>query len=445
MARWSRRRVSSPATFRRTRSSPATRRAWSARAISAEDVDAAAARGLVELADRARQRTRANDHGRDRGRARANRRGARARGPMSRPDLRLERLFGDGATAFRAAFDLVPDPVGVLWAIRDRVGAIADFETGYSNPAMARMIGVPIEASIGRRLLQEAPDFGEDEDVPAHAQRARERPARGCRGDGGVRRGADRARARGLPAPRDPVRRPRRAQPRDRRDRAAADGGRTARLREGRGARPARADHGRRLLHRAARIAGSSNGRDAENEELLERVRQTHARARSLVDGVLEYARSGTGLAADAVDTGGAGGRRRGVAGQRRRATARAARDRGAPRSSAATARSSGASFRTSWPTGSSSTPTSRLASPSRPSGTTATWLFNVRDNGVGVPPELGDEIFSMFKRAHGEEVEGLRHRPRRLPQDRRGARRRHLGRARGRRRHRHALHRSRP
>jgi light-regulated signal transduction histidine kinase (bacteriophytochrome) len=36
-----------------------------------------------------------------------------------------------------------------------------------------------------------------------------------------------------------------------------------------------------------------------------------------------------------------------------------------------------------------------------------ATWLFNVRDNGVGVPPELGDEIFSMFKRAHGEEIEG--------------------------------------
>jgi signal transduction histidine kinase len=47
-----------------------------------------------------------------------------------------------------------------------------------------------------------------------------------------------------------------------------------------------------------------SNGRNAENEELLQRVRQTHARARSLVDGILEYARSGTGLAADAVDTG---------------------------------------------------------------------------------------------------------------------------------------------
>ena len=36
-----------------------------------------------------------------------------------------------------------------------------------------------------------------------------------------------------------------------------------------------------------------------------------------------------------------------------------------------------------------------------------ATWLFSVRDNGVGVPPELRDEIFSMFKRGHGEDVPG--------------------------------------
>lgn len=59
-------------------------------------------------------------------------------------------------------FDLVPDPVGLLWAIRDSSGAIADFLTGYSNPAMARMIGVSIEASIGRRLLADTPEFGAD-------------------------------------------------------------------------------------------------------------------------------------------------------------------------------------------------------------------------------------------------------------------------------------------
>jgi signal transduction histidine kinase len=32
---------------------------------------------------------------------------------------------------------------------------------------------------------------------------------------------------------------------------------------------------------------------------------------------------------------------------------------------------------------------------------------FSVRDSGIGVPPELGDEIFSMLKRSHGEDVPG--------------------------------------
>jgi hypothetical protein len=127
-------------------------------------------------------------------------------GTTSVRDLRLERLFGDGATAFRAAFDLVPDPVGVLWAIRDRSGAITDFETGYSNPAMARMIGVATEASMGRRLLEEAPDFGQDETYTR---------MRGVLESGrpevvevavGRRPWANRACARCLPAPRHPVR-----------------------------------------------------------------------------------------------------------------------------------------------------------------------------------------------------------------------------------------------
>src|SRR4029450_3047313 len=37
------------------------------------------------------------------------------------------------------------------------------FETGYSNPSMARMIGVQTEASMGRRLLAEAPECAQDE------------------------------------------------------------------------------------------------------------------------------------------------------------------------------------------------------------------------------------------------------------------------------------------
>jgi signal transduction histidine kinase len=34
-------------------------------------------------------------------------------------------------------------------------------------------------------------------------------------------------------------------------------------------------------------------------------------------------------------------------------------------------------------------------------------WLFTVADNGVGIPPELGDDAFAMFKRAHGDDHEG--------------------------------------
>jgi len=56
---------------------------------------------------------------------------------MSRRDSRLEWLFGDGAPAFCAAFDLVPDPLGVLWAIRGPGGTVADFETGAWSASSA--------------------------------------------------------------------------------------------------------------------------------------------------------------------------------------------------------------------------------------------------------------------------------------------------------------------
>jgi PAS domain-containing protein len=78
-------------------------------------------------------------------------------------DARLEQLLGTGVDAFRASFDLVPDPVGMLWALRNADGAVIDFETGYSNPAMDRMLGVSVDRSFGRRLLEETPAFGADE------------------------------------------------------------------------------------------------------------------------------------------------------------------------------------------------------------------------------------------------------------------------------------------
>jgi light-regulated signal transduction histidine kinase (bacteriophytochrome) len=47
-----------------------------------------------------------------------------------------------------------------------------------------------------------------------------------------------------------------------------------------------------------------ADGRTPDDQELLERVHGTHARARGLVGGILEYARSGTTLAMEPVDTG---------------------------------------------------------------------------------------------------------------------------------------------
>ena len=78
--------------------------------VSRRRMSTSATGGVVGLADRARHRARAHDHDRDRGRARADRCGARPARAMSPPDPRLERLFGDGAPAFRTAFDLVAGP-----------------------------------------------------------------------------------------------------------------------------------------------------------------------------------------------------------------------------------------------------------------------------------------------------------------------------------------------
>ena len=52
-------------------------------------------------------------------------------------DENLVALLGEqGAAEFRALFDAFPDPVGVLWAVRDETGAIVDFAFGYGNLAM---------------------------------------------------------------------------------------------------------------------------------------------------------------------------------------------------------------------------------------------------------------------------------------------------------------------
>jgi signal transduction histidine kinase len=321
------------------------------------------------------------------------------------PDPQLERLFGAGAAAFRAAFDLLPDPIGIAWAIRDRSGAIVDLQTGYSNPAMGRTIGVPLEASIGRRFLAERADFAEDETyqrllrvIEAGRPEAVEISVSTGRGPIGRVRGTFLHRVIPL----------------------GADGvlSLVTDLTEQRRLEDELRDYAKVAAHdlREPIMAASlytellarrlADGSTAENEQLLENVRQTHARARGLVDGVLEYARSGISLAEDTVDTGALLAE---VA-----ASLRPAVERNHGRleiASLPTVRGDRAQLGRVFQNlvanalkfHSDEAPHVSVSAERHD----AMWVFNVRDNGVGIPPELGDDIFSMFKRAHGEEVEG--------------------------------------
>jgi hypothetical protein len=76
---------------------------------------------------------------------------------MKLADARVERLLCDGVAAFGATFDLVPDAVRELWAVRDEHGAVVDLRRAAPNPAVDRMTGVTIERSVGRRLPEESP------------------------------------------------------------------------------------------------------------------------------------------------------------------------------------------------------------------------------------------------------------------------------------------------
>jgi signal transduction histidine kinase len=148
------------------------------------------------------------------------------------------------------------------------------------------------------------------------------------------------------------------------------------------------------------------DGPRARNEQILAQLRQTSTRARTLVDGILEYARHGTDVPFEPVDMDtltddvlgslasaldGAGAHVvvedlpivRGSRAQLGRVMQNLV--------------ANSLKFRAAAP------PQIRIAA-ERAEGF---WLFSVADNGVGIPPELGDEAFAMFKRAHGEETEG--------------------------------------
>jgi signal transduction histidine kinase len=73
-------------------------------------------------------------------------------------DDRLVAVLGErGAAGFRALFDEYPEAVGVLWAIRDESGSIADFAFGYGNPTMMRRTRIPASTPERYTLLKALP------------------------------------------------------------------------------------------------------------------------------------------------------------------------------------------------------------------------------------------------------------------------------------------------
>ncbi len=71
----------------------------------------------------------------------------------------VELLGGQGAVEFRALLDGFPDAVGVLWALRDAGGRIADFAFGYGNPAILRAFRLPAATRERYTLLEALPSM----------------------------------------------------------------------------------------------------------------------------------------------------------------------------------------------------------------------------------------------------------------------------------------------
>ena len=319
-------------------------------------------------------------------------------------DPRLEQLLGPGAAAFRAAFDLVPDPVGVQWAVRDASGDVVDFEGVYGNPAMDRMWGISLEQLLGRRMLeggfisQEAYDRMRgvvETGAPSVAEHIVE-----ARPEALPQRNIGVFVHRAIPFGTDGVLN------------LVTDITAQRRLETElkRYAEVAAHDLREPLMAIGLFVdqlaAGLERGRDERNERLLELLRRIDARAKLLVDGILEYARYDMAvdfepvdmavLVSDVLDSLSAAvldaaasvevgelPTVRGNAGQLARVVQNLI--------------ANSLKFRSDEP------PRVTIAA-DRADGF---WLFSVIDNGVGIPAELGDDIFVMFKRAHGDDYDG--------------------------------------
>jgi signal transduction histidine kinase len=69
----------------------------------------------------------------------------------------VEVLSEQGAAGFRALLEGFPEPVGLLWAVRDDSGRIVDFTFGYGNPTMLRSFRIPAATPDRYTLLEALP------------------------------------------------------------------------------------------------------------------------------------------------------------------------------------------------------------------------------------------------------------------------------------------------
>jgi signal transduction histidine kinase len=311
-------------------------------------------------------------------------------------DPLLDELLGvQGSAAVRTMLHGYPQPVGLLWAVRDAAGRITDFEFGYGNPLILELFAMP-ENQRGRYTLLEAlPQMREDGSFEVYAaicdggepivdEITFDTPF----GDGYARGTLLRRTAKlgdGLIVALDDVTEQRRMEA------------------ELRGYAHAVAHDLSEPISAMAAIVALLERRAGEppDPRALELLHETTTRARQLIDGVLDYARAGE-LQRDAVslrrlmaevsadlrprlDEAGAVlmvgdlPEVRGDAGLLRRVLQNLV--------------ANAVKFRGDEPP--------RIAVDGRAGA--RDWVVTVRDHGVGVAPEDADRIFGMFARADRE------------------------------------------
>jgi signal transduction histidine kinase len=72
-------------------------------------------------------------------------------------DEQFEAVLGPAAPLIAAVFDSLPDAIGVMWPVHDAQGDIVDFTLGYTNPSAERLMGVPLARETGTRMREAMP------------------------------------------------------------------------------------------------------------------------------------------------------------------------------------------------------------------------------------------------------------------------------------------------